>query len=95
MPALIAIAWDAFLLALTGPLVKRVLLTLGLGVVTYEGFQAALDLVASNIGTNLNSLPADALQLLQLSGLVESVSIILSAISVRIGVSQLSKIQRL
>lgn len=83
------------LMGLVGPLVARVLLTLGVGIVTITGLTAVLGLVSSTIQSSFNSLPGDVVQLLFLSGLPQGMAIVLSALAARITMMQLSKIQRL
>lgn len=86
--------WWSFLLNITGPIVLRVLTTLGFGVVTYTGFTTVLQLAFQQIDTGFNTLPADIAAIIFLSGLPQGISIMLSAMAARIAVSQLSKIQR-
>lgn len=85
----------ALLLGLTGPIVARVLLTLGVGIVTITGLTAMLAFAVTSIQSSFNGLPVDVLQLIFLSGLPQGMAIILSALAARISMMSLSKIQRL
>lgn len=87
--------WATLLLSLTGSIVVRVPSTLGLGIVTYTGFTAVLDLVYRRIASSFAALPADMAQLVFLSGLPTGISIILSALAARLALVQLKKIQAL
>jgi hypothetical protein len=62
MPYLLALG--GLLLSLTGSLVGRVLLSLGLGLVTYTGFQFAVDALLVQIKNNFAGLPIDILNFL-------------------------------
>lgn len=85
----------AFLMGLIGPLATRVLLTLGLGVVSVTGLTAVLALVQQQIQNSFNGLPLDVASFIFMSGLPQSMAIILSALAARLSMMQLSKIQRL
>lgn len=85
----------AALLGLTGPIVTRVLATLGVGIFTITGLNACLTLVFNSCQSSFNGLPADIAGLLFLSGLPQALAIILSAAAARISMVSLSKIQRL
>jgi hypothetical protein len=87
--------WWNFLLGITGPIVVRVLATLGIGIVTYTGLTAIVQTVYQQIQLSFNSLPSDIAALVFLSGLPQGISIMLSALAARIAMTQVSKIQRL
>jgi cell division protein FtsX len=80
---------------LTRPIVAEVLLALGIGFVTYTGFDSALTVVKNSIQSNLNSLPADIYNVVLLSGVLEGMGIVLSAIAARLAYSSFSHIQRI
>jgi Protein of unknown function (DUF2523) len=84
-----------FLLLLARPLVMEVLLALGLGFVTFIGFGAGIANVKGMIEANIGQLPADMYNIVLLSGALQAMGIILSAITARIAVTNFSKIQRL
>lgn len=91
MPVLLG----SFLLLLTESLIGRIFVILGIGIVTYTGFQVGLDTVKGIITNSLGGLSGDVSSLIQLSGLPESMGMILSALSARIALMQISKIQRI
>jgi hypothetical protein len=87
--------WARLLLYVSGPIVVKVLAMLGLGFVSYVGFDVALNLIFTEIQRNFGQIPADVMQLLYLSGLPAGMGIILSALFARIALVQVSKIQRI
>ena len=85
--------WANFLIWIAGPIAIRVLTTLGLGVVSFTGFTAVLAFAYNSMQASFSGLPADAMSLLFLSGMPQGMAIILSALSARIALAQVSKIQ--
>lgn len=65
------------------PLVRRALLALGLGVVTYAGLSVLADQVVSAVRDNYGSLSGVSIQILNLLGVGEALGIVLSAIVAR------------
>lgn len=82
MPAFIAILWGA-LLSLTGSLVGRVLIALGLSVVTYTGLNASLDWLKSQAVVAMSGAGAQVLGMLGVMKVGECISIIFSAMLAR------------
>lgn len=87
--------WARLLLYVSGPILVKILSMLGLGFVSYIGFDVALNLIFNQIHANFGQIPADVMNLLYLSGLPAGMGIILSALFARIALVQVSKIQRL
>lgn len=71
------------LVSITGSLVGRVLVALGLSVVTYTGMSATLGYVKAEALGALNGLPADVVMLLSYMGVGQFVNIITSALLAR------------
>jgi hypothetical protein len=71
----------AWLVAMVGPLVARVLLALGLSVVTLSGATVALGTLKTNITGYIGGLPADALAIGGLMGIWEALGIVLGAMT--------------
>ncbi len=82
MPVFIA-ALGGMLLNLVGSLVGRVLLALGLSVVTYTGIDTSLTWLKESAVASANTLPADLLGLMAFLKIGECISIIASAVAVR------------
>jgi hypothetical protein len=73
-----------FLLSMVSGLVARVLVALGMSVVTVSGLDLALGSIKASLQQAANSLPADVLSLFLISGGGSAVGIVLGAINVRI-----------
>ena len=71
------------LISVTGTIVGRVLVALGVGVVTYTGVQVGIDSLLSNLDSAISGVPADILGLLGFMRVGEAMNIIISAMSVR------------
>lgn len=84
----------AFLSASVGNLVKKALLALGLGTVTYTGLQAAFTAAQAQIVSNYGAMPAVSMQLADLAGVGQAIGIILGALTARLGMVALSHIGR-
>jgi len=77
-----------------GPLVKRGLAAIGIGLITYTGldvaFGSARDLVISNYG----AMVGNTASLVSLAGVGQAIGIILGALAARVGLATLSQIGR-
>ena len=71
------------LISVTGTIVGRVLVALGVGVVTYTGVQAGIDSLLANLDSAIAGVPADILGLLGFMRVGEALNIIISAMSAR------------
>ena len=71
------------LISVTGTIVGRVLVALGVGVVTYTGVQAGIDSLLANLDSAISGVPADILGLLGFMRVGEAMNIIISAMSAR------------
>ena len=79
----IAAAAIGGLISVTGTIVGRVLIALGVGVVTYTGVQAGIDSLLANLDSAIAGVPADILGLLGFMRVGEALNIIISAMSAR------------
>lgn len=84
----------AFLTASVVPLVKKVLLALGLGTITYAGLQTAFDAAQGQVISHYGAMSGGTLQLVNLAGVGQAIGIILGALAARVGIAALSKIGR-
>jgi hypothetical protein len=89
MPLIVA-AIGGMLLSLVGSLVGRVLVALGIGVVSYMGFSAGLDWMKSQAISSLQGLPADAVGMLSIMKVGVCISIVSSALMARLVLSGLT-----
>lgn len=67
-----------------GTLVGRVLLSLGIGYVTYTGLDTSLDWLKVQIQTSFNALPPEAIQILSALKVGAGISVLISALSARL-----------
>lgn len=79
-----------YLVQAAGTIAGRVMVSLGIGLVTYTGVSASLDWGASFIASSMNSLPSVSLQVLGLLGVQRDIAIFLGAISARLVMNGLS-----
>lgn len=82
MPVFIASIVGA-LIQITGSLVGRVLLALGLSVVTYTGVSTSLDNLKATALQHASSLPPDLLAILSYLKVGESISVMVGAVVAR------------
>lgn len=82
MPAFIAALMGA-LINIAGTLVGRVLIALGMSVVTFTGVSTTLTWAKSNAVTALSALPVEVVGMLSSMGVGEFLSILLSALASR------------
>lgn len=86
MPVFVAILWGAFL-RIIGSMVGRVLVSLGIAVVTYTGVDTALSKLKGDAITALMGLPPDLVALLSFLKVGVAISIVTSAVAVRLALS--------
>lgn len=84
----------AFLVGIVGTLAGRVLLSLGIGFVSYAGITAALNAVRGHIDTAW-AAGGDILNIMYLAGMGEAVGILLAAMTVRGALYAVSSLQRI
>lgn len=73
-----------FLLAAVGPLALRIIATLGLGVVTFAGVDAAIQALITQAQANWATLPADILGLCAVARIPECIGIVAGALNARV-----------
>jgi hypothetical protein len=89
MPAFVAALIGA-LVNVAGHLAGRVLIALGYSAVTYTGLSMSLDWLKSQAVASLTGLSAELVQLIAFMKVGESISIIVSALLVRMALDGLS-----
>lgn len=82
MPVFIA-AIGGMLINIVGTLAGRVLIALGIGVVTYTGMSATLDWLKAGAVSAFGGMPAEAVQLAAYLQVGTCISIVTSAIAAR------------
>ena len=71
--------WGAFFAAIAGPIARRVLASLGFGLVTLVGLQVVQSQIDSAVGSAWTGIPADTYQVLALGGWVDALAYWLAA----------------
>lgn len=82
MPAFIAMLWGA-LYTLCGSLVGRVLIALGISVVTYTGMSSSLDWLKAQAVASMGGMSPQVIGLLGVLKVGECISIVFSAMLTR------------
>lgn len=89
MPLILAALWST-LAAAVGTLVGKVLVSLGIGFVTFSGVTALLTWAKNTFLAGVGGLPADAVGILYTAKVDVCVSMLLSALTIRLTLAGLS-----
>jgi len=84
-----------WLMALIGPLARQVLLSLGVGVVTFVGLSAAVTAALGSAKASLAGLPADITQVLALGGVFTALSILAGGITAGVSMIALKRFTKI
>lgn len=84
----------AFLMALVGPLARQLLVSLGIGLITFVGLDAALSSALSAAKSSLVGLPSAVTALLAIAGFFTAFSIIAGGMVARISLMTLKRFGR-
>lgn len=90
MPAI-----GTWLLSLAGPVIKRFLSALGIGIVSYAALSTALNQALGAAKAAMGGLSGDALGLVQLAGVPDAMSIIAGALIARVSLMVLKRFELL
>lgn len=82
----------SWLVALAGPIAWKVLGSLGLGILTYVGVDAAVSAALSTAQQNWGQLGGAAAQLVGLSGANEALSVIAGGVTARVSFMTFKKL---
>lgn len=82
-----------FLVALTAPVVKRAMVALGFGVVSYAAVSAALTAVLGHAKSAWANLGGDLLSLIELAGASTCMSIIAGALVARVSLQLVKRFE--
>lgn len=82
-----------FLVALAGPIAKKVMISLGFGVVSYAAVSVALAAVLSEAKNAWGGLGGEALALIQMAGIGVAASIYAGALTARLALQTLKKLE--
>ena len=84
----------AFLMALIGPLARQALISLGIGLVTFVGVDAAVSGALSAAKGYMGQTPADIAAILARGGIFTAMSIIAGGISAGVSMMVLKRMGR-
>jgi hypothetical protein len=79
-----ALGWGSWLLAVSAPVAKRVLTSLGFGVVTYVGMDAALSSALTAAKSAWGGMGADVASMVAMAGVNTAASILAGALTARL-----------
>lgn len=82
----------AFLRTIAGPLVSRVLTALGIGMLTFTGFQISVNAAKAYVQSNFGGLPADVVHILGLMKVDVAVNIVFAAVITRAVIAGMDKV---
>lgn len=71
----------------------KIMLALGLSIVTYGGFNTSLNLIKNFLITTTNSIPADVYNILMMAGFGQAISIIFGAFAFKAALASVGKLQ--
>ena len=83
----------AFFVALAGPVVKKAMTALGIGIVSYAAISTALTSALGAAKSAWSGFGGDSLALLELSGVSTALSIVAGALIARVALMQLKKLE--
>lgn len=75
-----------------GWVISKILVAFGVGIVTYTALTTGIDAVEAILIANTGSFAADALQVINLGGVLEGMSILLAALTTRASIVLVSKL---
>ncbi len=86
---------SVFLMSLVGPVVKRILVSLGVGLVSYAAISTAVNALLGSAKSAWGGMSGDVLSLVELSGANTAISIIAGAIVAKVALMAVTKLQLL
>jgi len=85
--------FGTFLAAVAGPIAKKVLVSLGFGIASYAAVSAGLGMVLASAKGAWGGLGGDALALIQMAGVSVAASIYAGALTARVSLQVLKKLE--
>jgi len=82
-----------WLVSLAGPAIRKILASLGMGFVSFLGVQAALNAALSAAKSAWSGMGGDTLGLIELAGASTAISIIAGALTARLTLLAIKKLQ--
>lgn len=75
-----------------GYVISKIIVAFGIGIVTYTALTTGIDAVEAILVANTGAFVADSLQIINLAGVLEGMSIILAALTTRASIVFVSKL---
>jgi len=85
----------SWLLAVSVPVVKKVMVALGIGTISYASIKPLIDSILGNLLTTYASFTGPAAQILSLSGIPDALGIVTGAIVARVSFIVMNKIGKI
>lgn len=86
-------ALGTWLVSLAGPLIRKMLMSLGIGVASYAAISTALNAALDQAKSAWSGLGGDSLALIQIAGISTALSIIAGGVVARVGLMALKKLE--
>lgn len=83
------------LMGLAGPIARQVMISFGVGVVTFVGLNTAVTTALGSAKTALGGLSADFVQILALGGIFTSLSIMAGGVMAGVSMIALKRFQKI
>lgn len=87
--------WVQWALALVWPLAKKVLVSLGIGFITYAGLSLIGTQVSNQVLSYWGQVPTDMFKMASLLGIPQAVGIMLGGLAARIGLVAVGRLGKL
>lgn len=82
----------SFLMALIGPLAKKLLISLGFALVSYAALISAVNAAISAVKSSYSGISVDVLSLIELAAVDNGIGIILGAVVARVAFTYTTKL---
>ena len=83
----------SFLVAIAGPVVRKALTSIGVGIVSYAALSTVLNTALNSAKSALGGFVGETANMVQLSGVFDALSIIAGALIARVALSQLKRFE--
>lgn len=83
------------LVALAGPIARQILISIGIGVVTYVGLDAAVSTFVQSAANSINSMNMQAAQIFGLAGGFQALSILAGGLTFRVSMIAMKRFKLL
>jgi hypothetical protein len=82
-----------FLVGLAGPVIRKMMLSLGIGVVSYAAMTAAITSALGSAKAALTGFTGDALAIVQMTGCFTALSIVAGALIARVSLLAIKRLE--